>query len=86
MFVRKACVKFVRGFVSSVKGNGVRNVVLKSTSPLSRYSRRGLVMGVDGRGEEGDSVCFLCLEKGEEEDGRGDDIDADGHEMVHNAD
>ncbi len=43
---------------------------------------RGVVMGVDGRGEEGDSICFLCLEKGEE-DGRGNDVDADGHEMVH---
>lgn len=32
-FVRGECVRFVRGFVSSVTGNGVRSVVLKSTSP-----------------------------------------------------
>ena len=43
-------------------------------------------MGVDGRGEEGDSICFLCLENGEEEDGRGNDVHADGHEMVHHGD
>jgi hypothetical protein len=38
--------------------------------------------GVDGRGEEGYSVCLICLEKvGRGDDERGRDLD--GNEMVH---
>lgn len=41
--------------------------------------------GVNRRGEEGDPVCFICLEEKENEE---DDDRAlsDGNEMTHNGD
>jgi hypothetical protein len=70
--------------VSFVTENVVQSVVLKSTLPSPVIRIVGFVfgVGVDGRGEEGYSVCLICLEKvGRGDDERGRDLD--GNEMVH---